>query len=106
MNYTRGTDITSALKYLYQNKYGLDTAVLAECHSFLEVIRVAEMSQMPEAASKEIGGIGIDVINAIGDFYKHSAETASKPVVERKKGKRKSSEPSSASTEIVEETNA
>lgn len=106
MNYTRGTDITSALKYLYQSKYGIDTAVLAECHSFLEVIRVAEMSQIPGVSSKDIGGIGIDAINAIGDFYKHSAETASKPTVDRKKGKRKPVETSTASTKTVEETNA
>jgi hypothetical protein len=68
MNYTRGTDITSALKYMYQNKYDISTDELANCHSMFEVIALAEGKAL---ANKNISlsGSVVEKLNAIGDFY-------------------------------------
>ena len=69
MNYTRGNDIVSALKYFYQNKYGIDTVVLSECRSIPEVICVAEKLQIPQNEGVILGNDSVEIINALGKFY-------------------------------------
>lgn len=69
MDYTRGTDITSALKYMYQNKYGLETSVLADCHNIHEVVYAAEMTQVPDTAPDFADANIGEVFNLMGDYY-------------------------------------
>lgn len=69
MNYNRGNDIVSALKFFYQNKYGVPTEVLAECRSIPEVICASEKLQLPQSDSAAMAGSGVDVINALGSYY-------------------------------------
>lgn len=69
MDYSRGTDITSALKYMYQNKYGLETSVLADCHNIHEVVYAAEMTQVPDTAPDFADANIAEVFNLMGEYY-------------------------------------
>jgi hypothetical protein len=94
MKYSKGTDFASALKYMYQNKYNIDTEELADCHSAFDVILLAETKAVGDKSST-LAGSFVEKINALGDIYAGNTSTSeSKPT---EKFVAKSSEP------IVEE---
>lgn len=90
MNYTRGNDIVSALKFFYQNKYGVPTEVLAECRSIPEVICASEKLQISQSDSATISGSSIDVINALGSYYREKTVAPSEPSKPAKQSKKES----------------
>ena len=104
MEYTRGNDIVSALKYFYQNKYGISTETLAECRSIPEVICTAEKLQLPQNEKVELGSGSIEMINSMGSFYnsKKNAKPAP-PVRQNKKAKRERFE---EAPKVIESVNA
>lgn len=69
MDYTRGTDIVSALKYMYQNKYGLESEVFADCHTIYDVVYTAEMTQVPDTAPDFADANISEMINLMGDYH-------------------------------------
>ncbi len=85
MDYTRGNDILSALKFFYQNKYGISTNVLAECRSIPEVICVAEKLQLPQNEKIELGSGSIEMLNSMGSFYNSKKNVRSASVVKQNK---------------------
>jgi len=99
MDYTRGNDIVSALKYFYQNKYGISTEVLSECRSIPEVICAAEKLQITPNDADKLNGSGVALLNAMGDHYsakKQSRENFNRNANRQndKKAKRERSEES------------
>ena len=116
MDYTRGNDILSALKFFYQNKYGISTNVLAECRSIPEVICVAEKLQLPQNEIIELGSGSIEMLNSMGSFYNSKKNVKPAPAKQSKKAKRERFEEApkvdtakasdEAKTEITEEVHA
>ena len=83
MDYTRGSDITSALKYMYQNKYGISTEILAECRNIHDVVYAAELSQVTDASPDFSDSSITETFNLIGDYYKElsgGSDTPDEPV--------------------------
>lgn len=116
MEYARGNDILSALKFFYQNKYCISTDILAECRSIPEVICVAEKLQLPQNEKIELGSGSIEMINSMGSFYNSKKNAKPAPTKQSKKAKRERFEEApkvntakandESKTEITEEVHA
>jgi hypothetical protein len=113
MDYTRGNDLLSALKFFYQNKYGISTEILSECRSIPEVICTAEKLQLPKDEAIGPGNGVVDIINSLAVFYKSKKEVSKPAPQPVKKADKKSKrfeekkvqavEPAETNTEILTE---
>lgn len=84
MQYPRGTDIASALKYMYQNKYGIDTETLSGVRSVFDVILLAEIKAAEDKHVRLTGGL-VDKINQLGDYYATAKKQPVEPIIEAPK---------------------
>ena len=54
---------------MYQNKYGLESSVFADCHNIFDVVYTAEMTQVPDTAPDFADANIAEMFNLMGDYY-------------------------------------